>query len=334
MRRLSLLILLVLSVSACGAVALHHNLGESEADKILVLLDKNGITADKEMALEGQEVTWTVTVPKANVSEARRLLVENNMPHRPELGLSGVYSEKGLIPTPDEQRARFILALKGELVNALRKIPGVHEVGVVLNVPETKDLMMAGEVAPRPSASVVLRIADPAMLRSELTEDKIKQFVANAIPEMQAADVVVILNTVEGGRSIYSSGGDVSTAKGFPPPPRSPPPGGGPNGGIAVSPGTDEVAEETVEIAGIELNADSLGKFRVYLIVFLLVLILLSAALLLTLFRFSRMRRRSKSRRLEAVPIEGQAGGPNLLTSGHEAMGGGRGPSDTGTGGP
>jgi type III secretion protein J len=309
-----------MNLSACGNVALHHKLSESEADKIMVLLDKNDIKATKEMVEEGQDVTWTVMVPTKDVSVARRLLVENNLPLRRELGLSGVYSEKGLIPTPDEQRARFLLALKGEVTNALRKIPGVHEVGVVLNVPKEEEIRIGESEDIRPSASVVLRIGDPQLRHNEITEEKIKRFVANAVPDMNPNDVIVIISAAG---TPSRPAGVIPARESFPPPPREPGPPEGPGGGIAVIPGIPSgETGDLIDIAGIQLNAKSVGKFRFYLVIFLCVLILLSAALLLTLFRFSRMRRYAKPRRLQAVPLEGQKGGPDLLASGQQVMGG------------
>ncbi len=329
--RHAVVLVLALSLCACGEVVLHQNLNQIDADKILVLLDKNGIEAHTEAGTDGQETTWSVLVSKSDVSMARRLLVENNLPARPELGLSGVYSEKGLIPTPDEQRARFLLAMKGEVVNALRKIPGVHEVGVVLNVPQESELALGQIDQVKPSASVVLRVADPAMLHQELTEEKVKRFVANSIKNLEPNNVIVIISSEK--KDTTQLGGTVSAPGALPPPPRNPPPPspeGGPSSDLGSESGT--AGGEIVTVAGIELDAASVGKFRFYLIIFLCVLILLSAALLLTLFRFSRMRRKAKPRRLEAVPIEGQQGGPDLLQSGQGAMGVGPGPGETGTG--
>lgn len=311
---------LIVFLVGCGKVPLHHKLGEIEADKILVLLDKNGIDANKERQVEGQDVSWTVLVSQADTSKARRLLVENNLPQRPELGLAGVYKEKGLIPTPDEQRARFLLALKGEIINALRKIPGIHEVGVVLNVPVEKELQFGDEEEVRPSASVVLRIADPRMLHEELTEAKIKRFVANAIPEMDPKDVIVIISSQDKGPA------DVKISETLPPPPLKVEKIDGGGSGPDEGPPADYVT-----IGGIQLDPGSLTKFRVYLIIFLIVLILLSTALLVTLFRFSRIRRHSGSRRLKAVPIEGQPV-PDLLGAGQETLHPGGGPGETGTG--
>jgi hypothetical protein len=44
----------------------------------------------------------------------------------------GVYKEKGLIPTPDEQKARFLLALKGEIINI-----GNHKEITILQLAKT-----------------------------------------------------------------------------------------------------------------------------------------------------------------------------------------------------
>lgn len=294
----------LLLLAGCGQTPLHHNLSEPDADKILVLLDAHGITAEKKKAVEGQEVSWTVVVSKGDLPQARRLLVESNLPARPELGLSGVYQEKGLIPTPDEQRARFLLALKGEIVNALRKIPGVHEVGVVLNIPAEKELAFEGEEKGRPAASVTLRIAEPGELTAELTEEKIRRFVANAIPGMSPNDVIVIISSA--GRTERPSLKGAPPREGFAVPAREEPP--------AVA-GIPESETPIVTIAGIRLEEESLKRFKIYLVVFLCVLILLSAALLVTLVRMNRLRHRQGSRRLKAVSVEGGEG-PGLLTGG------------------
>lgn len=333
MKKLSRLlgfILIAVALSACGSVALYHNLNEYEANRILVLLDDNNIKASKEKDTEGREVTWTVMVSTRDESAARRLLVKHNLPQRPVPGLYEVYEEKGLIPTPDEQRGRYLVGTKGELVKALRKFAGVHDVDVVLNIPKKEEISLGESEKVRPSASVVLRVGDPRAFRMEWTEESVKRFVANAIPEMDPNDVIVVITTEEG---IAGTSFVAPTQESFPPPPREAgPPKGTESTVVTAGP---EVSEESVggmvNMAGILMDSESVAKFRFYLIVFLCVLILLSAALLLTLFRFSRMRRFQKPRRLQALSVEGQEGRPDLLTSGRQTTGVGPGPGETGT---
>lgn len=312
---------LVLVLSGCGEVALHHNLTESDADKILVLLDQNGIGATKEKEIDGQNVSWTIKVPQGDVAAARRLLVENNLPHRRELGLSGVYQEKGLIPTPDEQKARFLLAMKGEIINALRAIPGVYDVGVVLNVPDTNDLKVGETSEARPSASVVLRIGRKELDQIQLNEEKVRRFVANAVPEMSPSDVIVIISSDAG-----PAGDDLKPTLVTPPAvthngtavqeqPLSPP---------SLAPASRSGGENLEEVAGIKVDSASMTRFRIYLVIILCVLILLSAALLFTLYRFGRVRRHGGAKRLRAV--SGREGGQELLGPGAG------GPGETGTG--
>lgn len=313
---------LILVLSGCGEVALHHDLSESDADKILVLLDKNGIGATKEKEIDGQNVSWTVKVPQGDVAAARRLLVENNLPHRRELGLSGVYQEKGLIPTPDEQKARFLLAMKGEIINALRAIPGVYDVGVVLNVPDDNELKLGEPSEARPSASVVLRIGQKELDQIQLNEEKVRRFVANAVPEMSPSDVIVIISS-----DARPAGDDLRPTLVTPPAvsrngtavqehPVSPPP-------VEKAPRIE--GENLEEVAGIKVDSASMTRFRVYLVIILCVLILLSVALLFTLYRFGRVRRHSGAKRLRAV--SGREGGHELL-----GPGAGGGPGETGTG--
>jgi type III secretion system YscJ/HrcJ family lipoprotein len=306
MKRLSLVslvILILLTLSSCGKVSLHHNLTEQEADRILVLMDENGIDAKKEKHEEAQEVTWIVRVNNSDVVQARKLLVDNNLTQRPELGYSGVYKEVGMIPTPDEQRARFLLALKGEIVNALRRIPGVYDVGVVLNVPEEKEIRFEGDAVTAPSASIVVRVGDPSLLENELTEEKIRRFVANSIPGMEAGNVIVIMTSGDG----RPTDGDIQLAGPVPPIPTI---------GDSHTP-ADKVSDvllspikpkagnqQLVEIVGLRMEKKSLGQFRFYLIAFLCVLILLSAAFLTTLYRFTQLRSNgSHDEAVTAVPL-------------------------------
>ena len=147
----------LLAMGGCQQADLHHGLEEMEADQVLNVLHQNGIKADKVKEVQGQEVSWKVSVPSRDLARARQILITHNMPRRKELGLSGVYKEKGLIPTPDEQKARYLLALKGEIINSLEKIPGVVDADVVLNIPAEDEFSELRAAERRPTASVVVR---------------------------------------------------------------------------------------------------------------------------------------------------------------------------------
>ncbi|MBI2501299.1 MAG: hypothetical protein HYW02_07580 [Deltaproteobacteria bacterium] len=307
--------LIFLAVLGCQKIDLHHGLTEIEVDEIMNLLHQNGIDAVKEKEVSGQEISWKVSVKAGQIHEARRFLVANNLPRRKELGLSGVYKEKGLIPTPDEQKARFLLALKGEIINSLEKIPGVVDVDVVLNVPSEDEFSELNGQQNRPTASVIVRIRSESD-SSDMTEGKIQRFVANAVPSLNPNDVTVII----------SRGGGPKTTSGtlFPS-----------TGGSSL-PTTDSQASTRraeksgphVELLGIKIQEGSVGRMRIIFIFLLLVLVVLSAALLVSIVRFNKMKLRvQKGMPVEAVPM---GAGQQFLGGGEAAGGGAEGTFDIG----
>ena len=157
---------------------MYHGLSEEDANEILVVLQEEGIQAQKEKEVQFDDLPL-----------ARSLLVAKNLPRQKELGLGGVYKEKGLIPTSDEQKARFLLALKGEIINSLEKLPEVIDADIVLNVP-IKEEFNRGEKK-RPTASVVIKAMLPPNTQSSLSEMKIQEFVANSVEELAPRDVTV-----------------------------------------------------------------------------------------------------------------------------------------------
>src|SRR3989338_811471 len=167
---------LLLLFAACNKRALYHDLSEGEANEILVVLQHNDISAGKIKEVRQNEVFWSIEVSEPNLSKAQAILLANNLPRKRELGLTGVYKEKGLIPTPDEQKARFLLALKGEIINSLEKLPEVVDADVVLNVPTKEEFAKKGETE-RPTASVVIKAKAPESGPSQINEMKIQEFV-------------------------------------------------------------------------------------------------------------------------------------------------------------
>lgn len=276
------LILLFLGTFAtgCQRLDLYHNLQEVEVNEILVVLQENGIPAIKDKEITGQDVSWKISVKESDAARARQILINNNLPRNRELGLSGVYKEKGLIPTPDEQKARFLLALKGEIINSLHKIPGVVDVDVVLNVPTENEFSGMDPVKKRPTASVIVRTRNEELVAQIVTEGKIQRFVANTVPNLDPNDVAVIISRADIGGS--SGPARLSTPLAPPTSPRLQPD----EGFSSASPG----GGETVELAGIRMDADSLGRFKFYMIGLLSLLVGVSSFLLYNIFRLNRMR--------------------------------------------
>lgn len=270
-------VIVLVTLVSCGGIALYQNLSEEDANEILVLLNENGIKAKKQTEVRQNETFWSVVVPDRDMARARELLMQHNLPRKRELGLTGVYKEKGLIPTPDEQKARYILALKGEIINSLERIPDVVDADVVLNIPTKEEFSTAEEKAKqRPTASVIVKLKPAEGQAVSLTEAKVQEFVANSVEGMSPRDVTVVLSYIPaGGQTIRP--GQVMTL-----PPKE--------AEVAQPQAAAPISDK--ELVGLRLDAASKDRLKIYLLVFFLLLIILSVGLIISIVQGSRMRRR------------------------------------------
>lgn len=263
-------------VVGCATVELHQNLSEEDANEILVLLSENGIKAHKNKEVRQNVVSYAIEVPKIDMVRARSLLVKHNLPRRRELGLTGVYKEKGLIPTPDEQKARFLLALKGEIINSLERIPQIVDADVVLNVPTRDEFADPGtQHLQRPTASVVIRVKPDTVGSQAITEAKVQQFVANAVEGLNPRDVTVMISYYIPGREAEMR---PDAVKSLPAPVPD-----------IAKPAVPSPAV-TQELIGLTLDEASKGRLKIYLLVFFLILVLLAVALIVVIVQGSRIR--------------------------------------------
>jgi type III secretion protein J len=326
MKRFFLIFLLLFFAAGCGEAALNHTLQEIEADEILVTLNQNNIQAAKKREEgTGQEVSWMVTVKSKDENMARQILRANNLPRKRELGLSGVYKEKGLIPTPDEQKARFLLALKGEIINSLLKIPGVVDVDVVLNVPNENEFADLDPVKRKPTASVVVRTRNDEMAAQTVTEGKIQRFVANTVPNLDANDVAVIVSRADTGAGPAAFYNPTPTVS---PNPVVPFPEDGEPIDLAPLPTGNA---DVVSLAGLKLDRASVGRFKFYIIGLLLLLVGVSGFLLFNIMRLNRMRLRvQRGMRAERGTLAAGGGSAGLLGEGPPGAGAMEGTFDVG----
>ena len=290
MKKILITACLLLAVTGCRKIDLYHDLSEEEANEMLVVLQQEGIATSKAKEVRQNEIFWTVQVDPKRLIDARRLLVEHNLPRKKELGLSGVYKEKGLIPTPDEQKARYLLALKGEIINSLIKIPEVIDVDVVMNIPSPEEFANKAAQEKRPTASVVIKAKPTEMAESVLSESKIQQFVANSVEGLNPRDVSVIITYLSspkkgllpGQSLILPSASDTSKRS---------------EGGLEKA---------TTRIAGLDVAAGSQKRLRIYLVIFFLLLAVLAVNLIVTVISTNRMRR-------QLSELKGEGGGVPLI---------------------
>ncbi len=273
-KKLSIFLFLFFFLVGCGQESLYQDLTEQDANEILVVLYQNGIHASKVRTEKAQEVSYSVAMTKSQIPQARKILVDNNLPRQKELGFSGICKEKGLIPTPEEEKCRKLLALKGEIINSLQRIPGVIEADVVINIPEISEFSTETQASKRPTASAVLRVKQGGV-GYEVTEAKIQRFISNTIENLDPRDVSVVISYIQPPAEIIKQGA--------------------------------KAVGKLVMVAGLGLHADSVGRFKIYAIVVLILLMGVSAALILNVIKLTKMRQELRIAKGGANIIEAHA---------------------------
>jgi len=190
---------LMLLGTACGAeLDIVHGLNEFEANEILVVLASQGIQA-KKLKEEGRQITYAVIVPESDSQTALALLVNNKLPKERSAGLADVYPAGGggLIPTKSEEKAKFLMAMQGELEQKLKSMPGIQAAHVSVVVPEKDVIRDLDTAPPQPSASVILVFNPSREGEPPVHVDRVKAIVAAAIEDLKPERVEVLLKANE-----------------------------------------------------------------------------------------------------------------------------------------
>jgi type III secretion system YscJ/HrcJ family lipoprotein len=148
--------LVLLGVSGCKKEVLHR-LDEIEANRVIVVLAKQGIQADKEPDVSDKEPRYKILTDEEHAVRASEILLELDLPRKKERGLADVYATPSMIPTDMEEKARNLLALQGELASTLEQIEGVVDARVHLVLPEMGLLGGGVESARGGQASVLVK---------------------------------------------------------------------------------------------------------------------------------------------------------------------------------
>lgn len=278
----------VISLTACEKMAIVHDLSERDASEIIVLLNVNGVKAEKIKEVRNQEVFWSVSVSPSDEITAQNILVANQLPRVRQGGLEGSCKNTSMIVTKDTEKCRMLLAMKGEIINSLQSIPGVSFADVVLNIPDKEEFPDPNVPQPRPSASVTLRLNKDVKDQTPLSEGKVQEFVANSISGMDARDVAVIISYVNQG--IPKIQLDV-------------PPQTDSTNCVPATDGTEPT--QLVSVGGIKMAEKSAIKFKIVSVLFMMLLLLLAGAFIFTLLKMSKLRKQAP---VTAEPAPAQTG--------------------------
>ena len=176
MKRRALLFAIALGATACSTNLL-HGLDEGSANETIVALERAGIATEK-VADEGSATAFTVRIARHDAGKALDLLRSLGLPRDRRHGFAEVYGQPSLIPTPSEERARYLEALGGEIERTLEIADGVVSARVHLVLEETDPL--AAEAKPRTAAraAVLLKVRGG---RAPLPEGDVQKLVAGSV---------------------------------------------------------------------------------------------------------------------------------------------------------
>jgi type III secretion protein J len=178
--------------AACSTNIL-HGVDERSANEATAALERVGIGAEK-LPDEGGPgsaggASYTVRVARGDGTRAVDLLRALGLPRERRRGFSETYGQPSLIPTPSEERARYLDALSGEIERTLEAADGVVSARVHLVLEETDPL--GPETKPRnPARAAVLLKARPG--RAPLTEREVQRLVAGSVAGLDPAAVAVV----------------------------------------------------------------------------------------------------------------------------------------------
>ena len=117
----------LIGLAGCSANVL-HGIDERAANEATAALERVGIGAEKvpdDATSPGAAANFTVRVAAGDANRAVDLLHALGLPRERRRGFAETYGQPSLIPTPSEERARYVNATAGEIEKTLETIDGV-----------------------------------------------------------------------------------------------------------------------------------------------------------------------------------------------------------------
>ncbi len=171
-------------------VELQHELNEIDANEVIVLLESNGIKAEKTRDLEN--AGWMVLVSDSDRGRAWRVMQEAGLPRRSAHGFESLYPRSGLLPSPDEERVLLQAATAGEMERTLQRLEGVIDARVHLVLAPKSRLKPPGHADQHAKASVLMIVKTEY---SSMDPKKVSTLVSGGVHGLDPKDVQVIIDT-------------------------------------------------------------------------------------------------------------------------------------------
>jgi type III secretion system YscJ/HrcJ family lipoprotein len=193
MLRLRLVWGLVFLFSLSCRTELYRDLSEEDANRVLEELARERIPARK-VKTDARRGTWGIEVPEDSASRAVTVLSSRDVVRPRGEGLSSLVRGGSILPSFEEQRIRYYVALSMELERTLEALAGVQRARVHLALPGSQAQFLSGPDKFVPTrASVMLKVREKEF---DLQAPEIQALVAGALVDMPRAEVAVVIQPV------------------------------------------------------------------------------------------------------------------------------------------
>lgn len=254
-----LLLGVALLLSGCATqTTIVNNIGEREANEIVVLLASKGIDAAKTPttvtaigAAATAEQKWDITVPSNQITQAIAILNQTGLPRAKGTNLLDLFGPQGLVPSDLQDKIRYQEGLSEQLATTIRKMDGIIDANVQITFPRDE------ETEKELTASVYVKHRGVLDNPNSLMVTKIKRLIASAIPNLTVDNVSVIAD-----RALYA---DITL--------------GTPEAQL-------EMRRDYISIWSIVIAKDSVSRFRVIFYTFLILLFLFICSLAWFIWKF------------------------------------------------
>ena len=177
----------------CAQEVIAHQQTERDANKMVKILQDQGIAASKLKDEESRDLRFNIHVPADQQHNALAILEDHNLPEVQKKDSAAVSGEGGLIPTSEQELTKKIVGIEGDLTNALRALPRVVDVKVTVTVPREDPLRDPNKAKPRPKASVILVYQPDATDIPPISTEDVQRFVQAKFEGIRAEEVSVLL---------------------------------------------------------------------------------------------------------------------------------------------
>ena len=189
-----LLAAVIATTAACSTNIL-HGIDERAANDATAALERAGIGAEKlpdEGASSGSGASYTIRVAHGDGTRAVDLLTALGLPRDRRRGFAETYGQPSLIPTPSEERARYLDATAGEIERTLETVDGIVSARVHLVLEETDPLAVDAKPKSAARAAVLLKARPGA---APIAASDVQKLVAGSVAGLDATAVSVVVTS-------------------------------------------------------------------------------------------------------------------------------------------